>query len=203
MHTSLQDIRYAFHTLTKNPGFALATICTLAVGIGANTAIFSVVYAVLLKPLPYSDPGQLVSVAGFVPQMRAKIPSMPMRASDFDAYRRSNSVFSGISALRSQDFNLTGVGEPEKLYGARVSGNFFSMLGVQAERGRTFLPEEDAPGRDHVVAISHDLWASRFGADPGVLNRRVSLDARRPGTCACHRHQRRSGAPTVAGQIAR
>ena len=176
MHTLLQDIRCAFYTLVKNPGFALAATCTLALGIGANTAIFSVVYAVLLKPLPYANPNRLVSVAGFVPKLLAIIPSLGMRASDFDAYRRSNSVFSELSALRSQDFNLTGDGEPEKLYGARVSANFFSMLGVQPERGRTFLPGEDGPGRDHVVVISHDLWVGRFGADPSVLNRAVSLD---------------------------
>ena len=176
VEATVQDLQFAWRTLRKSPGFALAAICTLALGIGANTAIFSVVYAVLLKPLPYADPGQLVSVAGIVPQMRARFPSIPMRASDFDAYRRSNSVLSGISALRSQDFNLTGVGEPERLYGARVSANFFSMLGVQPERGRTFLPEEDEPGRDQVVVISHDLWARRFGGDPGVLNRTVSLD---------------------------
>jgi predicted permease len=171
-----RDLQFAWRTLWKSPGFALAAICTLALGIGANTAIFSVVYAVLLKPLPYADPGRLVSVAGVVPQLRARFPSLAIRARDFDAYRRSNSVFSGISALRSQDFNLTGAGEPEKLYGARVSANFFSMLGVQPEVGRTFSPDEDEPGRDRVVVISHDLWARRFGADPGLLDRTVSLD---------------------------
>jgi predicted permease len=176
VEATLQDLQFAWRTLWKSSGFALAAICTLALGIGANTAIFSVVYAVLLKPLPYAEPGQLVSVAGVVPGMRARFPSMPMRARDFDAYRRSNSVFSGMSALRSQDVNLTGVGEPERLYGARVSANFFSTLGSQPERGRTFSPEEDEPGRDHVVVISHDLWVRRFGADPGVLNSTVSLD---------------------------
>ncbi len=176
VEATLQDIRFALRTLRKSPGFAIAAICTLALGIGANTAIFSVVYAVLLKPLPYADPGQLVSVAGVVPQMSARFPSIAMRAHDFDAYRRSNAVFSAISALRSQDFNLTGAGEPERLYGARVSANFFSMLGVQPQRGRMFVPEEDEPGRDRVVVISHGLWARRFGADPGVLNRTLSLD---------------------------
>ena len=176
LETLAQDLRYCLRVLRKSPGFTAVAVLTLALGIGANTAIFSVAYGVLLKPLPYASPDQLVSVAGFVPQLRARIPSMPMRAADFDAYRRSNSVFSGISALRSRDFNLTGVGEPEKLYGARVSANFFSMLGVQPESGRTFFPEEDEPGRDHVVVISHDLWARRFGADPGVLNGKVSLD---------------------------
>jgi putative ABC transport system permease protein len=162
--------------LGRNPGFALVATCSLALGIGANTAIFSVVYAVLLKPLPYAEPDRLVSIAGFVPKMRATIPTMALRAADFDAYRRSSSAFSGMAALRSRDFNLTGSGEPVRLYGARVSANLFSLLGVQPEYGRSFLPEEDAPGRDHVVVISHDLWERLFGAEPSVLNRVVSLD---------------------------
>jgi predicted permease len=176
LESTAQDIQFAWRTLWKSPTFALAAIATLALGIGANTAIFSVVYAVLLKPLPYAHPGQLVSVAGVVPQLRARFPSIPMRARDFEAYRRSNSAFSEMSALRSQDFTLTGVGEPERLYGARVSANLFSMLGVPAERGRTFSPEEDQPGNDRVVVISHALWARRFGADPRTLNRTISLD---------------------------
>jgi predicted permease len=170
------DLRFAWRTLWKSPAFALAAIGTLALGIGANTAIFSVVYAVLLKPLPYADPARLVSVAGVVPQFAARFPSFPLRARDFDAYRRSSAALSGIAALRSQDFNLTGSGDPERLYGARVSANFFSMLGAPPARGRTFSLDEDEAGRDNVVVISHDLWVRRFGADPGVLNRTVSLD---------------------------
>ncbi len=176
MSNLLRDLRYALRMLGKSPGFALVATFSLALGIGANAAIFSVVYAVLLKPLPYVEPDRLVSIAGFVPEMRATIPTMALRAADFDAYRRSGSAFSGMAALRPQDFNLTGSGEPVRLYGARVSANFFSLLGVPPEHGRGFLPEEDVPGRDHVVVISHDLWEGRFGADPGVLNRVVSLD---------------------------
>ena len=173
----MHDLKFAVRQLLKSPGFTIVAVLTLALGIGANTAIFSVVYAVLLKPLPYADPGQLVTVAGIPPpQIHAPVSSMALRACDFDAYRQSNSVFSGISALRAQDFNLTGGGEPERLSGARVSANLFSMLGVPPERGRTFLPGEDVPGHDRVVVISHDLWATRFGADPGTLNRTVSLD---------------------------
>jgi predicted permease len=176
MTTLLRDLRYTLRMLSKSPGFALVATCSLALGIGANTAIFSVVYAVLLKPLPYAEPDHLVSIAGFVPELRATIPSIALRAADFDAYRRSSSAFSGMAALRSQDFNLTGSGEPVKLYGARVSANLFSLLGVQPEYGRSFLSEEDTPGRDHVVVISHALWERHFGAEPSVLNRVVSLD---------------------------
>ena len=176
MTTLLRDLRYTLRMLGRSPGFALVATCSLALGIGANTAVFSVVYAVLLKPLPYAEPDRLVSIAGFVPEMRAMIPTMALRAADFDAYRRSSAAFSGMAALRSQDFNLTGSGEPVRLYGARVSANLFSLLGVQPEYGRSFLPEEDAPGRDHVVVISHDVWERLFGAEPSVLNSVVVLD---------------------------
>jgi hypothetical protein len=176
MATLLRDLRHTLRMLGRSPGFALVATCSLALGIGANTAIFSVVYAVLLKPLPYAELDRLVSIAGFVPEMRATIPTTAMRAADFDAYRRSSSAFSGMAALRSQDFNLTGSGEPVKLYGARVSANLFSLLGVQPEYGRSFLPEADTLGRDHVVVISHELWERHFGAEPSVLNRVVSLD---------------------------
>jgi hypothetical protein len=179
LETTARDIQFGWRTLWKSPGFGLAAICTLALGIGANTAMFSVVYAVLLKPLPYAEPERLVSVTCFVPELRARIPSMGLRARDFDAYRRSNSTLAGISALRSQDFSLTGEGDPERLYGARVSANFFSMLGAQPDCGRTFLPEEDQPGRDNVVVLSHELWTRRFGAAPDILNRSILLDGLR------------------------
>jgi predicted permease len=171
-----QDVRYAARTLRRNPAFSSIALLTLAIGIGANTAIFSAVYAVLLRPLPYAQSDQLVELTTYIPQLRSKVPSLPVRAVDFQEFQRSNSVFNGISALVSADFNFTGLGQPERLYGARVSANFFSLLGVQPERGRGFLSEEDVEGRDHVVVISHELWTTRFGADPTVLNRVVSLD---------------------------
>jgi putative ABC transport system permease protein len=176
LEETLRDIRFAWRTLWKSPAFAGAAIGTLALGIGANVAVFAVFHAVVLKPLPYAEPERLVAVAGVVPQLRARFASIPMRARDFDAYQRSNSVFSAMSALQSRDFNLTGEGEPQRLYGARVSANLFSLLGVHPERGRSFAPEEDQPGRDRVVVISHELWKRQFGADPGVLNRTVLLD---------------------------
>ena len=162
-----QDIGYAFRTLRRNPGFAAVAVLTLALGIGATTAIFSVVYATLLKPLPYTNPDELVAMSVYIPQLQSKFPSMPVRPVDFEEFRQSNSVFSGMAAIRERDFNLTGGGEPERLYGARVSASLFPLLGVQPQLGRTFLAEEDTPGRDSVVLISHHLWTSRFGADPG------------------------------------
>lgn len=174
-----QDLCLALRMLRKSPGFTSAVAATLALGLGANTAIFSVVYAVLLKPLPYSDPGRLVSVAGVVPQLRARIPSVASRARDFLEYRRSNRVFAGMSAVKGVDFNLTGEGDAERVSGARVSANFFTLAGVQPALGRSFLAEEDQPGRDRVVVISHGLWTRRFGADPGILNRTILLDGER------------------------
>jgi predicted permease len=171
-----QDISYAFRALRRNPGFTAVAVLTLALGIGTTTAIFSVVYATLLKPLPYSNPDELVAVYVYLPQLQAKYPSMPVRPVDFEEFRRSNGVFSGMAAIRERDFTFTGGGEPERLYGARVSASLFPLLGVQAQLGRTFLAEEDTPGRDSVVLISHHLWTSRFGGDRAIVNRTLSLD---------------------------
>jgi len=170
------DLRYALRTLGRSPGFAATAIATLALGIGANTAIFSVVYAVLLKPLPYARPSELVAVSTYIPQMRARFPSLPVRAVDFLEFRRSASKLGQLAAIYPAGFNLTGAGQPERLFGARVSGNMFSLLGVAPERGRGFLPEEDQAGREHVIMISHDLWMRRFGGDPAILNRTLLLD---------------------------
>jgi putative ABC transport system permease protein len=175
----LKDLRHALRNLRRSAGFSCTVISTLALGIGANTAIFSVVYAALLKPLPYANPGELVSLSGFVPDLRSRFPSMAFRARDVQEFRRSNSVFSAMAALRSIDFNLTGDPTPERVHGARVSANFFSLLGVQPKLGRAFLPEEDDPGRDRVVVISHDLWTRRFSSDPGVLKRALLLNGER------------------------
>ncbi len=171
-----QDIYYAFRALRRNPGFAAVAVLTLALGIGATTAIFSVVYATLLKPLPFTNPDELVAMSVYIPQLQAKFPSMPVRPVDFEEFRQSNNVFSGMAAIRERDFNLTDGGEPERLYGARVSASLFPLLGVQSQLGRTFLAEEDTPGRDAVVLISHHLWTRRFGADPQIVNRTLSLD---------------------------
>jgi putative ABC transport system permease protein len=171
-----QDIQYTFRTFRRHPGFVAVAVITLALGIGANAAIFSVVYPVLLKPLPYGRSEELVTVSTYMPQLRSKFPSLPVRAIDFEAFRRSNRVFTGMSAVVPADFTLTGVREPERLYGARVSASLFSLLGVQPAQGRTFLPEEDTEGRDHVVILSHEVWARQFGSDPGVLNRPLSLN---------------------------
>lgn len=171
-----QDVRIALRVLRKNPSFAFAAIGTLALSIGANTAIFSVVHAALLKPLPYPDPQELVAVSLSVPSLQSRFPTISFRPTDFEEFRRSNRVFSELAAIRERNFTLTGGGDPERLYGARVSANLFPLLGVQPALGRTFLPEEDVPGRERVVVISHDLWSRRLSGDPDVINSLLSLD---------------------------
>jgi len=172
----VQDVRIALRLLRKSPSFAFAAVGTLALSIGANTAIFSVVYAALLKPLPYPNAQELVAISMQSPSLQARFPTLAIRPIDFEELRRSNRVFSEMAAIRDRNFTLTGHGEPERLYGARVSANLFQLLGVQPALGRGFLPEEDAPGRAAVVVISHDLWNRRFAGDPGLVNRTLTLD---------------------------
>ena len=172
----VQDSRYALRTLRRSPGYAAVAVLTLALGIGANTAIFSVVYTVLLRPLPYASPDELVTISSHIAQTQARFPTLPVRAVDFLELRRSSRELSELAALAGAEFNLTGTGEPERLYGARVSSNFLSMVGVEPAIGRTFAPDEDQPGRDQVVILSHDLWVRRFGSDSSIVGRPVTLN---------------------------
>ena len=172
----IQDSRYALRTLRRSPGYTAVAVITLALGIGANTAIFSVVHNVLLRPLPYSSPDQLVTVSSFIPQMQARFPTLPIRAVDFLELRRSSNALSELAAIADAEFNLTGNGEPERLFGARVSSNFFAMVGSEPMLGRAFVADEDVPGRDQVAVLSHGLWARRFGADRAIVGRAISLN---------------------------
>jgi predicted permease len=175
--TFLRDLQYGVRILGRNPGFAAAAILTLALGIGANTAIFSVVEAVLLRPLPYADPDRLEAIHIEVPQFPDS-PSMAVRPRDYLEWLRYDTGFSALSLFGATAMNLTGEGEPERLDALRVSANLFSVLGVQPERGRAFLPGEDVLGRGGVVMLSHDFWMRRFGGDASVLNRPIALDGR-------------------------
>ncbi|MGH9163736.1 MAG: ADOP family duplicated permease [Vicinamibacteraceae bacterium] len=172
----VEDSRYTIRTLRRSPGYAAVAVLTLALGIGANTAIFSVVYTVLLRPLPYASPEELVTISSHIAQTEARFPTLPVRAVDFLELRRSSRELSALSAVSSAEFNLTGTGEPERLYGARVSSNFFSTVGIEPAIGRAFAPDEDEPGRDQVVILSHDLWVGRFGADYRIIGRPLSLN---------------------------
>jgi putative ABC transport system permease protein len=169
-----QDLRYGARMLLKNPGFTLVAVLTLALGIGANTAIFSVVNVVMLRPLPYSEPDRLVQVWETKPRANrwADWVSYP----DFLDWREQNTVFDEIGACRTLMFNLTGGDSPESLPGAYVSASLFTVLGVKPILGRTFLAEEDRPGANRVAVISHGLWQRRFGADPGLIGKIIQVD---------------------------
>src|SRR6266436_311375 len=161
----LQDLRYAARMLRKNPGFALIAILTLALGIGANTAIFSVVYTVLLKALPYPQADRLVMVYEDVRLPNYQNKRNEPSPGNFSDWMSQNTVFESMAAYRNRSFNLSGEGEPVRVEGELVTSEFFSTLRVKAALGRAFAPEEDRPGNSHVVVISDNLWKSRFGSD--------------------------------------
>ncbi|MFY9609808.1 MAG: ABC transporter permease [Blastocatellia bacterium] len=173
MESLRQDLAYGFRTLVKNPGFTIVAVLALALGTGANTAIFSVVNGVLLKPLPYQEPDRLVMV--WTNNTKANRPQDAMSVPDLLDYRE-NSVFEQIASMSFDDFNLTGRDQPERVQGTMVSANFFSMLGVRPQLGRTFLPEEDQAGADRVVIISDGLWKRSFGGDPEIINRAIQVN---------------------------
>ncbi|HVP45458.1 MAG TPA: ABC transporter permease, partial [Bryobacteraceae bacterium] len=174
--TLLADLRFAGRMLRKNPGFSAIAIATLALGIGANTAIFSLVDGVILRPLDYRDAARLFDVHEVVPKFSAMAPLIPVNAMHFLEWRKSVRSFEQTALINGMTFNLTGAGEPERLPAARVSPSLFPMLGIQAQLGRTFLEEEDRPGRDQVVVLNHELWKRRFAADPNVVGRKITLD---------------------------
>ena len=172
METFLKDLRYGFRMLLKRPGFTLIAIVALALGIGANTAIFSVVNGVLLRPLPYEKPDRLVRLSEWSQQ----VPGMSISYPNFLDWRAQNKVFSGIAATQFDSYNLTGAGEPERLQGRNVSWNFFDVLGVRPARGRSFSQEEDHAGAPRVCVISYGLWQRRFGGDEKILGKPLTLN---------------------------
>jgi putative ABC transport system permease protein len=169
----LQDVRYGLRTLAKNPGFTTIAILALALGIGANSAIFSVVDAVLLRPLPFKNPTQLVML--WENAAHLGFPRDTPSPANFLDWQKQATGFTGMAAMSERSFNLTGLGEPERLEGRRVSANLFDLLGVSARLGRTFVPEDDKPAT-HVVLLSHSLWQRRFGSDPGAIGRALTLN---------------------------
>ena len=171
-----QDLRYALRTLINNPGFTVVAVFALALGIGANSAIFSVVNSVLLRPLPYKDPDQLMMV--WEENSKAGYPQDTPTAANFIDWRDQNQTFVGMAAIDYRSFNLTGIGDPERIDGRRVSANLFSLLGVDAQLGRTFTPEEDRRGPGQVVILSHALWQRRFGGDPKIVGKSLTLNDR-------------------------
>ncbi len=171
------DIRHAAQTLAREPGFAALSIAMLALGIGANTAIFSVVNSVLLRPLPFQEPGRLVALREVIPAIASTYPTLPVSARHFTEWRARCSSFQSLSAVSQGTLNLTGVADPERLSAARVSANLFDTLGVQTRLGRAFAAGEDTEGRDRVAVISDGLWRRRFEGDASVVGRTVLLDS--------------------------
>jgi putative ABC transport system permease protein len=174
VHEILQDVRYGFRMLRKSPGFTIVAVLTLAIGIGANTAIFSFVDGVLLKPLPYANADRIVRVLEKPPgdpDARNGISTL-----NFLDWQRQNSVFEYMAARTGGSVTLTGVDNPVQLRGARMSAHAFDILGAKAVLGRTFAPDEDQPGKNRVAVLSHGLWVSHFGSDPTIIGRIIHLD---------------------------
>ncbi|MGA9769129.1 MAG: ABC transporter permease [Blastocatellia bacterium] len=174
METILQDIRYGIRMLIKNPGFTVVAVLVLALGIGANSVIFSAVNALLLNTFSYSDPEQLVGVWERAPQN----PLNEVAPANFIDWQKQNEVFSQIGALNFWNANLTGVDVPERLQGFQVSPGLISLLGVAPLIGRDFLPEEAELGKNTVVIISHGLWQRRFGGDPDIIGKTLNINNR-------------------------
>ncbi len=169
-----QDLRYAFHALRKAPGFAAAAVLSLVLGIGVNTAIFSVIDAALIRPLAYTEPGRLAAI----------YENRTTRGAGFGAFANANFVdlranapsFEDIAAHTSTGLSLTGAGEAEQLLGRLVTGNMFAVLGVPAHQGRTLIPADGEPGKPRVILLSYALWQRKFGGDPAITGRALSLD---------------------------
>jgi len=168
-----QDLRYGFRTLRKNPGFTAVAMLALALGIGANTAIFSVVNGVLLQPLAYPDPGRLMTIHETTKEFAQASVAYP----NFLDWRRESRSFTDMGAVRSDDFNFTGRGEPEHLSGEYVSASLFPTLAVAPFLGRSFLPQEDRQGAACMVMLGYGFWKARLGADPNILGKVLTLNA--------------------------
>ncbi len=173
----LNDLRYAFRQLTKNPGFTAVAVLTLALGIGANTAIFSVMNATLLRQLSYKEPDQIVMLWGTNPGGFGWRGKTGFSAPSFLDYKQQNQVFERMATFSGVDFTLTGADSPEPILGGMVNAEFFGVLAVQPILGRIFLEEDTQTGRDQVAVLSYNLWQRRFGSDPHIIGQTIRLDA--------------------------
>ncbi len=172
MNSLWQDIRYGLRMLAKNPGFTAIAMLTLALGIGANTAIFSVVNSVLLRPLPFAQSSRIVTIGESLPGFSN---TMPMNAPDYRAFSERQRTFETLAIYGNKHFDLSGEGRPERVEGARISSSLFPLLGVQPAVGRAFTKDEEQAGHN-IVILSSGLWKRRFGGDPSILGQTVALD---------------------------
>ena len=176
LETLMQDLRFAARMLRKNPGFTLVCVLTLALGIGANTAIFSIVNSVLLRPLSYKNPEQLYLIHEIVPEWAKNYPVLPANLPDYQIWRENCHSFDEIALAERAEADLTGTGEAEQIHGARVTANLLSLLGAQLALGRPFLLEEDQAGHGQVLILTDAFWRDKFGSDPGILGKPITLD---------------------------
>jgi putative ABC transport system permease protein len=170
------EFRYAVRALLRDRAFACMVVLSLAVGIGANTAIFSLVNGVLLRPPGYREPDRLVAISQVAPRLLKSYPALPVSIAIYLEWRKQLTSFESLGVARAGAFNMTGSGDPEQLRGAVVSANLFTVLGVQPRIGRNFLDSEDAAGHDRVAIVADSLWRRRFGSDPGIVGRKILLD---------------------------
>jgi predicted permease len=179
VETFWQDLRFAARMLRKSPGFTATAVLTLALGIGANTAIFSMVNAILLRALPYSQPEQLYAIHEFVPQFISSYgSSLGVNSGNFLSWKKESHAFSAMALIDSSDGSLLGMGRPQWLYGAVVSPDFFSTLGVPLQMGRAFLPGEGASGDSPEIILTHRSWRGQFHSDPDILGKIINLESR-------------------------
>jgi predicted permease len=177
METLLQDLRYGLRIMWRAPAFSVAAVLTLALGIGATTAVFSIVNAILLKPLPYPEPEEIVIPWRLTPPgVNLGFNEAPWGRLDFQIMAGDAKTFQSLGAFKSESFSLTGMGDPQLLEGLKASAGFFPALGVVPAMGRTFTAEEDQPGHDHEVVLSYGLWRDQFGASPRILGQAIQLD---------------------------
>src|ERR1051325_596751 len=174
MEMILQDVRYAIRMLIKSRGFTAVAVLALALGIGANTAIFSVVNAAMLRPLPFKDPDRLVMVWEHN-RPRARTQNVVSPANYLN-WRDQNTVFEDMAMFYDTRFNLTDVDDPEEIPTQIATTNFFNLLGVSAALGRTFEPEDEQPGRESVVVLGNGLWKRRFGGDTSIVGKTIKLN---------------------------
>src|SRR5215468_10426888 len=176
MESLFQNVRYALRNLRKRPGFSLIVVFTLALGIGANTAIFSVVDAVLLTPLPYSDPDKLVAV--WAKNDKQNVTDGPVSYLNVVDLKQDNHIFEQLSAVRGESFSLTDHDEPERVTGVRISPNILTLLGVTPALGRNFLPEEEQSAKAAVAMVSHRLWQGRYHGDARLIGQAIIIDGK-------------------------
>src|SRR5262245_2857975 len=176
MESRFHNVRYALRSFRKRPVFSLIVVFTLALGIGANTAIFTVVDAVLLKPLPYRDSEKLVVL--WAKNEKQNLTQRPVSYPNIVDLKQANDVFEHLSAVRGELFSLTDREEPERVAGVRVSTNILTLLGVTPALGRNFLPEEEQPAKAAVAMVSHGLWQRRYAGDPRLTGQAITLDGK-------------------------